>query len=493
MPTNLISDEDWAIISSSSDYDDESTASSLIDPVGENSSSELTPESVDHSTGNAPDNANLVPLTTESTDSGTVNGNDPATDSVCTIREVEFESALSEQTYESLPNATQTGQIKPRSGVDARIRGWSQHLFAALFARFKLNLDATKAQNVQTVSLTKHAMFSLFSTLERNQELLLYYFALLLSAAVFGFQYAPAVFVMLRDFARTRVLPGLRCKSRLVLQSRLELFKASALAWTSRLAKTEKLPAGFSNVSVRTSGIASDVRIKVLKGIKKLRLEFTPVQYHLKQWIVASTNRLGTSAGRYVDGFGAYSREASGYLSGAHKSLATYAASFCKWALAAQLFSKVSGTRLKVAGEKVNGMFAKLLNNLASCVNWTLIHSKGLLRDSRCRFHDLMVLGRDYFAGLKPPVTRVAEDLQQWTLAIGTLGSSYFHLSKQFFLNCFSKDALVTSYERYCSFSSRYAQRLAKSKEAFDSVSRKMYHYVWADNIVLLQWRKFLA
>lgn len=497
MSTNLISDEDWAIISSSSDFEDESTASSLIDPRGENSSSELSPRSNPPLSRNSQGNVTPGAAATGSSGANSENRDDPAADSVCTIRPVETKSEVPAPSPEVPLVEAETEQTTTcvAMAVDTRIRGLSRRLFAMIFSRCRQNLEATRAENVQSVCLARHAMFSLFSTMERHQDLLLYYFALALSATVLGFQYGPAVFVTLKEFTKNRVLRGFWLEPEPVPQSRLELLMSSARAWKSRWTSknmAEKLSVGFPAVTLRTVGISPDVTFKLTEKFAKLRLEIIPVRDRLKNLVAGYANSIAVR----VDGFGAFTdtldghiRGASRYITGTEEYLRSGAAGLQKWILSKNLqqihLPAVSKVDWAWANDRIRTVSSRILNNLATCVQWTQMHFGSLLLDSKLRLASLRDGTLSLLSGVKTPVASAVEDLQQWTLAIEELGSSYFHLSRQILLRYFNRDAFMARYERYSSGSHCLTQHLTKSKEAFDSLSRKTYQLVWADNRVL--------
>ena len=169
-----ISDEDWAIISSSSDVDEESTASSLAetspdvgDPDTPDSKIDLMPDSL-----GAEDSISTIRQTTRGDKGPTEEGNSK------------------EMTQDSTPLASERTKQKCGgcvvSRIDRRMRDWSSRGLQILFAqKLESMRSQLSAKDIQSVGLLQHTVFSLYSTLEHNQEVLLYYLTVFISGLIF--------------------------------------------------------------------------------------------------------------------------------------------------------------------------------------------------------------------------------------------------------------------------------------------------------------------
>lgn len=502
MSTHLISDEDWAIISSSSDYDEDSTASSVIDPDGDTSSSEFTPDADHPLSGDAPDSTTSRVVTSADVAARTKNRTDPAGDSVCTIRPQDVKPDDSPRMPE-VPSPVAEKEIPTTCGVmDARFRGWSKRIFKVMFSCCRQKLEATRAQNVQSVGLAHHAAFSLYSTLERHQEVLLYYFAVALSAVVFGFHYGPAVLAALRDFANDRIVQGLWATPQLISVSRLGFFGAPARTWKSRFVGS---PASKGrNLLSQTPffsslGVLTDAKLMLTNKLSQLQSAIDPVRFNLVQWGTVCANSLGECANRLVP----YVRGLDEYFSAANKYVTKHNSVVWKWFIAGldqyQRFSlDILGRILEVKlnfPEQVTAGLLNLVNKVGSggkCVlaqfgNF-LLGSKRYLILYRSQIASLRNQIATFVANFGNPIPDIVRNLQQGTLAIGELGNSYFSQSKQLLLRYVNKGAFLSNYERFSSYGPRLTHHLDRSKEAFDSVSRKTYRLIWTDNDVLHLW-----
>ncbi|EEQ35951.1 predicted protein [Clavispora lusitaniae ATCC 42720] len=169
-----ISDEDWAIISSSSDVDEESTASSLAETspdVGDPDTPDSKIDSMPDSLG-AEDSISTIRQTTRGDKGPTEEGNSK------------------EMTQDSTPLASERTKQKCGgcvvSRIDRRMRDWSSRGFQILFAqKLESMRSQLSAKDIQSVGLLQHTVFSLYSTLEHNQEVLLYYLTVFISGLIF--------------------------------------------------------------------------------------------------------------------------------------------------------------------------------------------------------------------------------------------------------------------------------------------------------------------
>lgn len=185
MSGSISVDEEWSIISSSSDFEDESTGSSDRNSLDSGRSTPPDPDC----------------------------GNDEIDESTCTIKDESAPgvSVASDLTIAELGAAAdnklvlvETEKLEPNlnSGcgarqcallgaaasfvarVDRRIRNASRSLFNAVFGR-SFNSIRAKVASTGTleIPLYQHAAYSLLSLLKSNEELLLYYLVGLLSLA----------------------------------------------------------------------------------------------------------------------------------------------------------------------------------------------------------------------------------------------------------------------------------------------------------------------
>lgn len=225
MTNSVTHDEDWSIISSSSDFEDESVSeTSIRDDSGNSTPSETESlNKIDESTstiktgGNVKEkdaldvqgdeNATFVGVSADegvSGDAGDAQFKGEVQPTVTTKTEeteaLGNDSANLEPSCEKLVNAGkkklinvgECGAVKAVnlafafSYVDQYFRSLSRRLFGFIGARplRSLNKDVA-AGGTFTMPLYKHAAFLVLSTLERNQDFLLYYLAACAGVAAF--------------------------------------------------------------------------------------------------------------------------------------------------------------------------------------------------------------------------------------------------------------------------------------------------------------------
>lgn len=184
MSTSISNDEDWSIISSSSDFEDESTTTSSV--RDETEIGDITPSD------SLPDTFSV----------------DQVDESLCTIREAQKEPETSDLIFEEItkessdyfePTTPGNFGVNNDAGnfwivrvvtfvacvfysIDRFFKGFSRRGYERVFSK-KLATLKTETGAVD-FSLCQHAMFSAFLTLERHQDYLLYYLMTLVAGSL---------------------------------------------------------------------------------------------------------------------------------------------------------------------------------------------------------------------------------------------------------------------------------------------------------------------
>lgn len=192
MSNSLAADEDWSIISSSSDFEDECTAGSSVRDSGESGNatppdSEIANDDIDQSTCTIQGDASTETLTLNTESNVTIldeellaNESSPADNT-----ELKVESNPGKSTKASCGVVqAATAMAAFIYGIDQYLRSVSRKLFRAAFS-VPLNSLRGKVATSGTVniSLLHHAVYSLLVELEQREDFLLYYLAGLLAAA----------------------------------------------------------------------------------------------------------------------------------------------------------------------------------------------------------------------------------------------------------------------------------------------------------------------
>lgn len=192
MSSSISADEDWSIISSSSDFEDEPTTASSINESGPESevanltAANATSEDIDESTCTIEQGTELeeLPLAVEK---------EPAVETPEVAEEHVFTPPFCSSQRKCAMVEAATGAAALICRVDRRVRAASSQAYAYLLGGFMGQLKAEVAtQATDKTGLHKHAAYSVLQVLENNQELLIYQVvAVLLSVVATAYWFMP--------------------------------------------------------------------------------------------------------------------------------------------------------------------------------------------------------------------------------------------------------------------------------------------------------------
>lgn len=193
MSNSISADEDWSIISSSSDFEEEPTTASSINESGPEAevanltAANETSEEIDESTCTIEQGTELKELPQA------VEGEPVAETSEVAEEHVFTPPFCSSQRKCAMVGAA-TGAAALICRVDRRVRAASSQAYAYLLGAIMGQLKAEVAtQATDKIGLHKHAAYSVLQILENNQELLIYQIiAFLISAMAAAYWFVPA-------------------------------------------------------------------------------------------------------------------------------------------------------------------------------------------------------------------------------------------------------------------------------------------------------------
>lgn len=192
MSSSISADEDWSIISSSSDFeDDPTTTSSIGDSAPESevaNPADLDADEIDESTCTIrQDNGSGFEKADEDFGAQSGDSSTPQTD----LNEAISPCAPLHNRCVITGAASRVAAMICRE--DRRIRSVSRRTFAATLAKPLLALRAQVAtQATEKIALYQHAAYSLLAVLEAHQDFLLYYLLAMLSTGLSAIYFWPS-------------------------------------------------------------------------------------------------------------------------------------------------------------------------------------------------------------------------------------------------------------------------------------------------------------
>lgn len=482
----MIIDEDWAIISSSSDYEDESPASSVIEPDMKSSNFNVPSEFDEILSLNYPG------VTTTRYPISMIKGGS-AEDSVSTIRPLNSDFCDNSQ-FSGTPSILAKSNLSATlKTFDARIRNWSKHSFGSILGTYGKKMDSVKARNIQSVSLMEHMAISLYSTLECHQELMFYYLAPALLAIVIGLKYGSIVMMALKCFTE-RLVPFLWVKPPVVPQTRFEAFKTSAIAKDSCWLGAEifkKLATFARTFGETTRGMMSDLGAAFTNIFAKRNTSLDPQSESLSGCFFAHAQSLGAHFNEFLAFLGRIDlsfSKAHGVLNGNTHGPQRWG----RWG--SYILNEIRHTpqniwepswhrpdaNWKLWTNRIANWFSFQIKELASCVK----SMSGRIRD----FNSNWVApsdeceNRTFYSvfGSRVLLSNIFSRFQEGGIVFEQLKYSFVENFRQLRQLVNGKDILVR--EQFCSRFSRTTHQLSKSKATLDALSRKTYSFLWADD-----------